>query len=481
MTYPMNKTKIVCTIGPASDRSDVLEQMIEAGMNIARLNFSHGDFAGHAERIERIRAASRATGRRVTIMADLPGPKMRVGELSSEPIELEAGDTFTLTTREIMGDQNCVSVTFSHLPDVVKPGDVLFLNDGLIQLETLTVVDSDVHCKVTSGGELRSRKGLNLPGIDLGIGAFTERDHECLRFAMEHGVDAVSQSFVETADDIHAVKQAASELGCKPFVIGKIERSSALEHIDAILEAADGIMIARGDLGVEIPIEGIAVTQKHLMRKANLLGKPVITATQMLESMTANRRPTRAESTDVANAILDGTDCVMLSGESAMGAYPVDSVAMLARIAAATEPTRPAYPVRNALMDQCGPVGINVNDLIAASVATTVEAVSPAAVIIPTRSGASARSVTRFRLPVWITAITTHESTCLNLQFSYGVRPIRVEYYPADWKSFARNLVRSEGVSGDVAILTEGPSSHNPDSNNRMEIIDLRSESAEGR
>lgn len=476
MPYPMNKTKIVCTIGPASDDVEILERMLEAGMNIARLNFSHGDFSGHAARIDRIRAASRNTGRRVAIMGDLPGPKMRVGELTSEPIELEAGDLFTLTTRKIVGDRNCISVTFSPLPDVVKPGDILFLNDGLIQLETLRVEDRDVHCKVTVGGELRSRKGLNLPGIDLGIGAFTERDHECLRFALNHDVDAISQSFVETAEDIFAVRHAARELGCNPFVIGKIERSSALEHIDAILDAADGVMIARGDLGVEIPIEGIAVTQKHLMRKANLLGKPVITATQMLESMTANRRPTRAESTDVANAILDGTDCVMLSGESAMGAYPIDSVAMLARIAAATEPTRPAYPVRDALMDQCGPQGINVYDLIAASVATTVETVSPAAVLVPTRSGASARNVTRFRLPVWITAISRHESTCRNLLFSYGVRPMRVDSYPADWKSFAKDLVQSEGLPGDVAILTEGPSSHNPDSNHRMEIVELRSE-----
>jgi pyruvate kinase len=328
-----------------------------------------------------------------------------------------------------------------------------------------------------AGGELRSRKGLNLPGIELGMGAFTERDHECLRFAMEHDVDAVSQSFVETAQDVFAVKEEAEALGHKPFVIAKIERSSALAHIDGILEAADGIMIARGDLGVEIPIEEIAVTQKQLMRKANLLGKPVITATQMLESMTANRRPTRAESTDVANAILDGTDCVMLSGESAMGSYPVDSVAMLARIAAATEPTRPEYPVREALIDQCSPMKINLNDLIAASVATTVESVSPAAVIVPTRSGASARSVTRFRLPVWITAVSTHESTCRNLLFSYGVHPIRVDRYPSRWKTFAQDLAQSEALHGDLAILTEGPSSHNPDSNHRMEIIDLRSES----
>lgn len=476
MTYPGNKTKIVCTIGPASESPEVLKLMIEAGMNVARLNFSHGDFAGHAERIERIRAVSKGTGIRVAIMADLPGPKMRVGELTEEPIELKPGDRFTLSTQDITGDQTRVSITFERLPEVVKPGDVLFLNDGLIQLETLRVDGRDVHCRVTVGGELRSRKGLNLPGIELGMSAFTERDHECLTFALEHGVDAVSQSFVNSPDDIMAVRQAAQALGRRPFIIGKIERSSALGHIDAILEAADGIMIARGDLGVEIPIERIAMTQKQLMKKANLMGKPVITATQMLESMTSNPRPTRAESTDVANAILDGTDCVMLSGESAMGKYPVDSVRMLARIAAATEAMLPSCPVRQPLLNTCRPTDVNLTDLIAASVATTVESFSPAAVIVPTRSGASARSVTRFRLPVWITAVSTHESTCRQLQFSYGVHPICVHRYPWDWKTFARDLIAEEGFAGELVILTEGPSSHHPDPNNRMEIIDLRSE-----
>ena len=222
-------------------------------------------------------------------------------------------------------------------PQSVKPGDTLFLNDGYIQLEVAGVSGNEVLCTVRVGGELRSRKGLNLPGIDLGIGAFTERDRECLRFALENGVDIVSQSFVERAADIEAVRKAAADLGRRPFIIAKIERAGALDRIDEILEAADGIMIARGDLGVEVPIEQIAVVQKRLMRLANMAAKPVITATQMLESMTDNRRPTRAEATDVANAIFDGTDCVMLSEESAMGKYPVDAVVMLARIAASAE------------------------------------------------------------------------------------------------------------------------------------------------
>jgi pyruvate kinase len=343
MPFPAHKTKIICTIGPASDSPAVLEGMIHAGMNVARLNFSHGDFESHANTIQKIRAASETTKKRVAIMADLPGPKMRIGELEAEPIELELDDPFTLTTDDIIGNpddiignQTRVSVSFPRLPKAVKPADKLFINDGLVEIEVIKVEGNDVHCKVLVGGRLRSRKGLNLPGIDLGISAFTDRDQDCLKFALQNGVDAISQSFVETGEDIKAVRKAAKDLGHDPFIIAKIERIGARNHIDEILDAADGIMIARGDLGVEIPIEKMAIAQKLLMHKANLAGKPVITATQMLESMAHSRRPTRAEATDVANAILDGTDCVMLSGESAMGEYPVDATAMLAKIAAAT-------------------------------------------------------------------------------------------------------------------------------------------------
>ena len=342
MKLPVNKTKIVCTIGPASASPVIMEQMLRSGMDVARINFSHGDFAGHKTVIENLRSAARTTGKRVAIMADLPGPKIRIGQLIREPLELRSDDAFTLTTEEVPGDEHRVSVSLPRLPQAVKPGDILFLNDGFIQLEVTGKQGTEISCRILAGGELRSRKGLNLPGIDLGISAFTERDSECLKFALEQGVDAISQSFVESRADIEAVRSAAAAQGYHPFVIAKIERSRALDHIDEILEAADGIMVARGDLGVETPIERIAVIQKQIIRKANLIGKPVITATQMLESMIASRRPTRAESTDVANAILDGTDCVMLSEESAMGSYPVEAVSMLARIAAAIEPHRSA-------------------------------------------------------------------------------------------------------------------------------------------
>jgi len=340
MAFAPCKTKLVCTIGPASESPETLRQLLKAGMNIARLNFSHGDFFWHKATIDNLRLAAEAVGMPVTIMADLPGPKIRIGQLTEEPIELKRGDTFTLTANATIGDRQRVFVNFPRLSSVVKPGDVLFLNDGIIELQVESIEGKDVHCRLIVGGELRSRKGLNLPGIKLGVSAFTQRDRDCLKFALENGVDAVSQSFVETSIDVDAVRKAAEELGQHPFIIAKIERAVALDHIDEILKAADGIMIARGDLGVETPLERIAVVQKQLINKANLAGKPVITATQMLESMVEHYRPTRAEATDVANAILDGTDCVMLSEESAMGRFPVEAVNMLTRIALATEPYR---------------------------------------------------------------------------------------------------------------------------------------------
>jgi pyruvate kinase len=294
---------------------------------------------------------------------------------------------------------------------------------------------------------------------------------------MQNGVDAVSQSFVETAADIAAVREAAAEMGHDPFIIAKIERAGARGHINDILRNADGIMIARGDLGVEIPIEQIAVVQKNIMRAANLMGKPVITATQMLESMTANRRPTRAEATDVANAILDGTDCVMLSGESAMGRYPIESVIMLSRIAAAIEPFRVSMPMRKALRASREEDEIKLTDLIAMSVETALRRVTPPTVIVPTRGGATARSITRFRLPVWITAVSSQTKTCQDLMFSYGVIPVCEADHPEDWKSWAANWLERQAISGDLVVLTEGPSRKHPERNNRMEIIDLRSKS----
>ncbi len=456
----------------------MLQRLIRAGMNIARLNFSHGSFEGHAERIARIRAAEKATGRRVAILADLPGPKIRVGKIEAEPIQLNPGDLFTLTTDDIVGDRRRASVSFNRLPRVVKPGDRLYLNDGLVQLAVERVAGGEVECRTLIGGELRSRKGLNLPGIELGVSAFTDHDRACLEFALKHGADAVSQSFVETAADIEAVRAAARGLGRNTFVVAKIERYSAMEHFDEILKSADGIMVARGDLGVEVPIEEIAVTQKRLLAKAVVAGKPVITATQMLESMVSSRLPTRAEATDVANAILDGTDCVMLSGESAMGRFPEESVTMLAKIAAATETRRP-QPRSAVLREICerNPPD-TAPEAIASLVEYALETVPCAAVFVPTHTGRTARMISRFKPPVWITAISRNPSVCQELTFSYGVHPAEIAEQPDNWRDFVLCWLREHDVPGSMAMLTTGPSELNPGANYRIEFMRIGSEPA---
>lgn len=475
MAYPAHKTKIVATIGPASDRPEVLRRMIEAGMDVARINFSHGDFSGHGETIARVRRAAAEAGRDVAVLADLPGPKIRIGEFAEEPVTLIPGQRFVLTTEPVTGTPERVTVGFAPLPRVVRSGDRIFIADGFIALEVERVEGAEVTCRVVVGGELRSRKGLNLPGIDLGQRAFTEHDRRCLEFALHHGADAVGQSFVDRPEDVLAVRAAARELGFDPLIIAKIERAGALERIEAILEAADGLMIARGDLGVEIPIEEIAVTQKRILRLANRLQKPVITATQMLESMTAHRIPTRAEATDVANAILDGTDAVMLSGESAMGRFPVEAVAMLGRIAAATEAHRehagPAAPDPAPCPSPAAPP--TPGELIAASLEAAVRWLTPAAIVVPTHSGRTARGIARFRLPVWVTAVSSVEKTCRDLHFTYGVRPLLEREHPERWRDWCRALCAAEGFAGRFVFLTEGPSRRYPQRNHRLEIIDL--------
>jgi pyruvate kinase len=471
MMLPGNKTKIVATIGPASETSEMLERLIRAGLNVARLNFSHGDLADHAERIKRIRSAAGAVGRRVAIMADLPGPKMRIGKIEQESIQLHAGDNFVLTTDEIVGTPQRVSVSFKSLPSVVRSGDRLFLNDGLVQLMVEHVAGNEVYCKVSVGGELRSKKGLNLPGIALGISAFTEQDRACLEFALQQGVDAVSQSFVETGSDMEAVRAAANAAGKRPFLIAKIERLDAIKHYDEILNATDGIMVARGDLGVEVPIEEMAILQKRLIARARIAGKPVITATQMLESMTLSRLPTRAEATDVANAILDGTDAVMLSAESAIGKYPEEAVTMLAKIASYTETQRP--PVRLAeSRSRLRPGAPNTPaDAIASIVEAALDIVPCAAVFVPTRTGTTARTISRLNPSQWIVALSRDPAVCQGLVFSYGVEPAKLIEDPKNWRNFAKSWLEEHQIAGHVALLVAGPSRRNPDENYRLEFL----------
>jgi len=473
---PAHKTKIVATIGPASESLDMLTRLIRAGLDVARLNFSHGSPAKHAEVIQRIRNAARETGRRVAIMADLPGPKLRLGKIDPEPIQLLPGAHFTLASEDIVGNAQRTSTTFQQLPQVVKPGNRIFLNDGVVQLVVDRVAGNDVECKVIVGGELRSRKGLNLPGVDLGISAFTENDRACLEFALNEGVDAVSQSFVERAADIEAVRNAAAKMGRQPFVIAKIERADALAHFDEILAAADGIMVARGDLGVEVPIEEIAYTQKQLIAKTNLAGKPVITATQMLESMVSNRLPTRAEATDVANAILDGTDCVILSGESAMGKFPEESVTMLAKIAAFTETHRSPRSFaaqREFVQQKAATIG---SDRMATLVEHALCTVPCDLALVPTRAGMVARAISRFKPPVWIIAPSADSTACQNLAFSYGVYPIDLAEEPDDWREWIARWLRENGITADRVMLVAGPSPRNPKANYRIELMRLDAE-----
>ncbi len=471
MVLPKHKTRIVATIGPASETAEMLERLIRAGLNVARLNFSHGDLAGHGERIKRIRLAAEAVGRRVAIMADLPGPKMRIGNIDPEPIELHPGENFTLTTEDVVGNSQRVSVSFELLPRVVKPGSRLFLKDGLVQLKVESVSDRDVHCKVSVGGELRSRNGLNLPGTDLGISAFTADDRGFLEFALQQGVDAVSQSFVAHASDIEAVRDAATAVGKRPFIIAKIERLDALRHFDEILSVSDGIMLARGDLGVEVPIEEMAVLQKQLIARAHLAGKPIITATQMLESMVASRLPTRAEATDVANAVLDGTDAVMLSAESAIGRYPEEAVAMLANIAAYTESQRPPFRLAK-LRSRLGKGPPNTfADAITSVVETALDIVPCAAVFVPTRSATTARMISRLNRPLWIVALSRDPIVLQQLSFSYGVEPVQIVEDPKNWRDFAKTWLQEHQVPGAIALLVAGPSTRNPEANYRLEFL----------
>ena len=471
---PACKTKIVCTIGPATSTPAVMRQMLEAGMNIARLNYAHGDLEGHAQTIADLRAAALETGHQLTILADLPGLNLRIGALNQPSVGLQVGAAFTLTTAELIGDQSRVSVNWPELPGVLKAGDTVFLSDGGIELQVVRVLGPDVECQVRSGGDLEAHKGLNLPGIDLGRAAFTDRDRACLQSALSHGVDAISQSFVQTRADLDAVREAAREMGFAPFLIAKVERASALLHLDEIVAAADGIMIARGDLGVETPIHNIAIVQKQLTLQANLAGKPVITATQMLESMVQHPRPTRAEATDVANAILDGTDCVMLSEESAVGRYPVQAVQMLVAIAAATEAYRPQSRLRSVFTDYDRVHEVALVNLMSHNVQQTVDHLTPTAAFVATTTGRTARLVARFKLPVWLVAVGEDPRVCQGLQFSYGVLPLLVAHPPADWNAFATSWSQAQQVPLGTVVLAQGPSARHPAANHRLSIMDLR-------
>lgn len=456
---PSHKTKIVCTIGPASRSKKVLKGLIRAGMNIARLNLSHGSLDQHARDIRLIRRLSDESGRPVAILVDLPGPKIRVGRLNKEPMVLKRGDNVTLTVRNLTGDTSLIPVEFKGLIKSLKTGGKVYLNDGFIQLRVLEIKGDDAVCKVIIGGKLLSHKGLNVPGADLGVDAVTVKDLELLDFALKNNVDAVSVSFAGSAGDINMARDFALSKDKDIHVVAKIERSQAVENIDGILEASDAIMVARGDLGVEIPIEKVPVVQKMIIRKANVMGKPVITATQMLESMTSNIRPTRAEVTDVANAILDGTDAVMLSEETAIGDYPVETVRMMSKIASVTEKNRIQMQVLKIVQGykKSGFSATSIEDVISSSLIDALNMLDIRLILTPTHSGSTPRLVSRFKPRCWIISFSESMTVCNFLSLSYGVYPVFMERRE-NILDKATQFIEKNGLAkkGDTVILTEG-------------------------
>ncbi|MFA4640212.1 pyruvate kinase [Pyrococcus kukulkanii] len=458
MRLPQHKTKIVATIGPATNSKKMIEKLIKTGMSVARLNFSHGTFEEHAKVIEIIREVSWKLDRRVAILADLPGLKIRVGEIKGGYVELKRGDKVVLTTKDVEGDGTTIPVEYKDFPKLVSRGDTIYLSDGYIVLRVENVREDEVEAVVVSGGKLFSRKGINIPKAHLPVEAVTPRDMEIIEFAVDHGVDAIGLSFVGSVYDILKVKGFLEKRGASDiFVVAKIERPDAVRNFDEILNAADGIMIARGDLGVEMPIEKLPILQKKLIRKANQEGKPVITATQMLVSMTTEKVPTRAEVTDVANAILDGTDAVMLSEETAVGKFPIEAVEMMAKIAKVTEEYRESFGlsrIREWL--ETNTHKGTIKEAITRSVIDALCTVDIKYILTPTRTGRTARLISRFKPRQWILAFSTSERVCNNLMFSYGVYSFCLEE-GFDERDIVR-LIKGLGLveSDDMVLMTEG-------------------------
>lgn len=476
MQIPDHKTKIVCTIGPASSSEEVIRELVLAGMNVARINFSHGSFESHSEVIRRVRKVAADLDRTVAILADLPGPKIRIGKLEKEPIMLHKGNFVTLTVDETPGNEKRIPVSYKQLLESVVPGSLVYLSDGYIQLRCLEISGKDVLCEVLIGGELYSHKGLNLPGAKIFVDPVTGKDLKILEFALSEGVDTFSISFIESAEDIRKVRSFAAARGTCVYIVAKIERRQAVENIQEILRETDALMVARGDLGVEIPIQEVPSVQKELIQNARLLGIPVITATQMLASMTDNIRPTRAEATDVANAILDGTDAVMLSEETAVGNYPVEAVEMMAKIAKTTENwrSRTKWGLDTMIKDITARE-MSVDEVITLQVHEALQKLPVAAVLTPTRSGATPRRISRFKPETWILAFSRVPRTCGFLSLSYGVYPVVVKKTIESWEKETTEKARELGFvkSGDIVVLTQGPSSGKPGGTNMLKILTL--------
>lgn len=450
----MRRTKIVATVGPASSDRDSLEALARAGMDIARINCSHAEHATVSRVIEDLREISRELDRPIGILMDLSGPKIRTGVMvGGVPVELHAGQKFVLTSKKVEGTAQMVSTNYPKLGLEVRFGDTVLLDDGLIELKVLDTNETDVVCTVVNGGLLKNKKGINLPGVRLSIPAITEKDKADLFLGLEHDVDFVALSFVRDPDDVTYLKQLIGDHYPPISVIAKLEKPEALEHLDEILEVADGVMVARGDLGVELPPEKVPAVQKNIIRKANAIGKPVITATQMLESMINNPRPTRAEASDVANAIFDGTDAIMLSGETAAGKYPVEAVKMMGRIAEAAEGSM------NYQVLKLHEAGTSAHAIAHAACAMAVD-MKARAIATFTKTGSTARLISQYRPPNRIVALTQHEHVYRQLSINWGVIPLMLTEVSDSETTLAiveETLLRRGFVAGgDSLVITGG-------------------------
>lgn len=418
----MRKTKIVCTLGPATNDVEIMKQLIQNGMDAARINFSHGTYETHAETIAKLKQAREELNAPIPLILDTKGPEIRVKTFKEDKVRLEEDATFTLTTREVEGDVNIVSVTYADLPKDVHRGSRILIDDGLIELKVEDITETDVVCKVVNGGVVKSRKGVNLPGVEVNLPSLMEKDIEDLKFGVENGFDIVAASFIRSAEDVLKIRRVLEENGGgQMHIISKIENQQGVENIDKILEASDGIMVARGDLGVEIPPEEVPLVQKILIAKANRIGKPVITATQILESMVHSPRPTRAEANDVANAIFDGSDAIMLSGETAAGAYPLEAVATMARIALKAES---AVDYAAKLANTTEPARVNITNAISMAACATAAELKTAAITTVTKSGFTARMISRYRPACPLIASTSDETVWRQMNLIWGCKPM---------------------------------------------------------
>ncbi|MGI5997643.1 MAG: pyruvate kinase [Lutispora sp.] len=454
----MRKTKIVCTIGPASESVEMLEKLITAGMNVARLNFSHGTHEEHKQRIDNIKKARQKLNKPVAIMLDTKGPEVRLGKFKTGSAELKSGDSFTLTIREIEGDNTIVSISYKNLPKEVSTGSRILIADGLIELKVLDKNETDVFCQVVNGGTVTDRKNVNIPGATSKLPAVTQRDIEDINFGINNDIDFIAASFIRKASDIYEIRRILEQRKADHIqIIAKIENQQGVDNCEEILRVADGLMVARGDLGVEIPTKDIPLVQKHLIAMANSLGKPVITATQMMESMIRNPRPTRAEVTDIANAIFDGTDAVMLSGETAVGKYPCDTVSTMAAVA---ERTEMALDYRKKLIKTDGRETITVTNAISYASCAAAMDLGASAIITPTQSGSTARMVSKYRPKAPIIAATPDDRVARKLTLSFGVTPIIVGTTESTDEMIQHSVnkaLESELIeNGDLVVITAG-------------------------